>query len=162
MVDPDVEIEKQLLLLLRRTQAIHVRTASGEVMLERSSYGILCMVLDDGPQRLGTIAQHFTLDPSTITRQVQAVVNLGLAVKTVDVSDRRASLLSLTEEGRRAIQEAREYRRQMLQLLMQEWTVKERSEFARALRRFNDTVEHWTIEGAPEPSPAVSPVVPAG
>ena len=104
------EIEQQLLRLLRRTQAIHVRTSSGDVVLERSSYGILCLILDEGPQRLGTIAQTFTLDPSTITRQVQAVVNAGLAEKAVDPSDRRATLLSLTEEGRVAIEEARNYR----------------------------------------------------
>ncbi len=104
------EIEQQLLRLLRRTQAIHVRTSSGDVVLERSSYGILCLILDEGPQRLGTIAQTFTLDPSTITRQVQAVVNAGLAEKAVDPSDRRATLLSLTDEGRVAIEEARNYR----------------------------------------------------
>lgn len=144
------EIEQQLLLLLRRTQAIHVRTSSGEVLLERSSYGILCLVLDDGPQRLGTIAQTFTLDPSTITRQVQAVVRLGLAEKTVDPSDRRAMLLSLTTEGRAAIKEARAHRRLMLEVLMKHWTEDERREFGRALRRFNTTVEEWNVTGFPD------------
>lgn len=141
------EIEQQLLLLLRRTQAIHVRTSSGDVLLERSSYGILCLVLDEGPQRLGTIAQTFTLDPSTITRQVQAVVKLGLAEKTVDPSDRRATLLSLTPDGRVAIEEARTHRRAMLEELMQNWTDEERRELGRALRRFNTTVEEWNISG---------------
>ncbi|CUR54263.1 putative Transcriptional regulator [metagenome] len=144
------EIEQQLLLLFRRTQAIHVRTSSGEMLIERSSYGILCLILDEGPQRLGTIAQTFTLDPSTITRQVQAVVKAGLAEKTVDVSDRRAMLLSLTPEGRAAIQEARTHRRAMLELLMQNWTEDERSEFGRALRRFNTTVDEWNVTGFPD------------
>ncbi len=144
------EIEQQLLLLFRRTQAIHVRTSSGEMLLERSSYGILCLILDEGPQRLGTIAQTFTLDPSTITRQVQTVVKAGLAEKTVDVSDRRAMLLSLTPEGRSAIEEARAHRRAMLELLMQNWTEDERSEFGRALRRFNTTVDDWNVTGFPD------------
>ncbi|MGD9962180.1 MarR family winged helix-turn-helix transcriptional regulator [Nocardioides sp.] len=144
------EIEQQLLLLLRRTQAIHVRTSSGDVLIERSSYGILCLILDEGPQRLGTIAQTFTLDPSTITRQVQAVVKAGLAEKTVDPSDRRAMLLSLTPEGRTAIKEARAHRRAMLEELMKNWTEDERTEFGRALRRFNTTVEEWNVTGLPE------------
>src|SRR5690606_35999754 len=50
------EIEQQLFTLLRRSQAIHVTTRSGETELDRSTYGILCLVADDGPQRLGAIA----------------------------------------------------------------------------------------------------------
>ena len=140
------EIEQQLLRLLRRTQAIHVRTSSGDVVLERSSYGILCLILDEGPQRLGTIAQTFTLDPSTITRQVQAVVNAGLAAKSVDPSDRRATLLALTDEGRVAIEEARNYRRTSLRVVLANWTEEERTDFGRALRRFNTTVEEWIAD----------------
>ena len=45
MDNPNDDIEQQLLRLTRRTQAIHVRTSSGEVLLERSSYGILCLIL---------------------------------------------------------------------------------------------------------------------
>lgn len=149
MVNPSDEIEQQLLRLLRRTQAIHVRTSSGDVLLERSSYGILCLILDEGPQRLGTIAQTFTLDPSTITRQVQAVVNLGLAEKAVDPKDRRATLLSLTDEGRAAIEEARGYRRERLKLVLESWSEEEREEFAVNLRRFNSTVEEWMAQQPP-------------
>jgi len=141
--DSTDEIEQQLSRLLRRTQAIHVRTTSGDILLERSSYGILCLLLDEGPQRLGTIATKFTLDPSTITRQVQVVVNLGLAEKSVDPSDRRASLLRLTYDGRSAIEQARAYRREMLATVVGGWTDEERGRFGTALRRFNECVEAW-------------------
>ena len=43
-----------------------------EMDLDRSAYGIMCRVADEGPQRLGSFASAFGLDPSTITRQVQA------------------------------------------------------------------------------------------
>ena len=70
MQDND-DIEHQLFKLLRRTNAIHVQTSSGEIELERSAYAILCLIADDGPQRLGSIATAFRLDPSTITRQLR-------------------------------------------------------------------------------------------
>ena len=143
MGNPNDEIEQQLLRLTRRSQAIHVRTSSGDVMLERSSYGILCLILDEGPQRLGTIATAFTLDPSTITRQVQAVEKAGLAVKTADPTDRRASLLSLTDQGRAAIEAARAYRRDVLGQVVQTWSDDERASFGSMLRRWNDEVESW-------------------
>lgn len=142
-------IEQQLFTLLRRTQAIHVRTASGEVELERSTYGILCLLDDEGPQRLGAIAHAFRLDPSTITRQVQAVVRLGLAEKTVDPNDRRASVLSLTDYGTTSIAEARGHRREMLDRLLASWTADEREEFQRSLTRFNDTVTRWIEDRLP-------------
>jgi len=146
-------IEHQLLRLSRRSQAIHVRTSTGEVVLERSSYGILCLILDEGPQRLGTIATAFTLDPSTITRQVQAVEKAGLAVKTVDPSDRRASLLSLTDQGREAIETARGYRREVLAKIIDDWPDEERQSFGTSLKKFNDTVEDWIQSGTLTPGP---------
>lgn len=153
MDNPNDVIEQQLLRLSRRSQAIHVRTSSGEVVLERSSYGILCLILDDGPQRLGTIATAFTLDPSTITRQVQAVEKAGLAIKTVDPSDRRASLLSLTDQGREAIETARGYRRDILAKVIADWPADERESFGASLTKFNDTVEDWIQSGTITPGP---------
>lgn len=141
------DIEQQLFTLLRRTQAIHIGTASGEVELERSSYGILRLLADDGPQRLGAIALAFRLDPSTITRQVQTVVRLGLAEKSVDPSDRRASVLTLTEQGAHAVAEVRNHRRQMLDALLAQWSPEERAEFQRSLQRFNQTVDEWIERG---------------
>ncbi|KQY54612.1 MULTISPECIES: MarR family winged helix-turn-helix transcriptional regulator [unclassified Nocardioides] len=149
MENQNDQIEQQLFTILRRSQLIHVRTPSGEVELERSSYGILCLLDDNGPQRLGAIAQAFRLDPSTITRQVQAVVRLGLAEKTVDPTDRRASVLTLTTEGARAVHEERDRRRGLLDIMLASWSQTERDEFLRSLQRFNRTVDDWIENGAP-------------
>ncbi|MDN5893861.1 MAG: MarR family transcriptional regulator [Nocardioides sp.] len=143
MGNPNDQIEAQLFTMLRATQAIQVRTATGEALLERSTYGILCLLDDEGPQRLGAIAHRFHLDPSTITRQVQTVVRLGLAEKVTDTTDRRASVLSLTGEGQSAVTEARIRRRGVLDAILKEWTAAEREEFLRAITRFNNTVDGW-------------------
>ncbi len=143
MNNPNDQIEQQLFKLLRRTNAIHVTTSSGELELERSSYGILCLLADDGPQRLGAIAASFRLDPSTVTRQVQAVVRLGMAIKTTDPLDRRASLLELTLSGREIVTAARQHRRRTLDSILAGWPVDERQEFLALLTRFNDTVDTW-------------------
>ena len=147
MQDND-DIEHQLFKLLRRTNAIHVQTSSGEVELERSAYAILCLIADDGPQRLGSIATAFRLDPSTITRQVQAVERLGLAAKSSDPEDRRAALLHLTEAGVNAVETARAHRRRMLDAILADWSVEERTDFLKALTRFNDTLDAWVARDA--------------
>jgi len=150
LTNPNDVIEQQLFKLLRRTNAIHVTTSSGEVVLERSSYGILCLLRDEGPQRLGAIATAFRLDPSTVTRQAQTVVTLGFAEKTTDPSDRRATVLSLTEQGTAAIDQTRGHRRRMLEGILADWSLEERETFAKSLSRFNGTIDDWEA-GAPMP-----------
>ena len=142
------QIEQQLFKLLRRTNAIHVQTSSGEVELERSAYAILCLLADEGPQRLGNIATAFRLDPSTITRQVQAIERIGFVEKASDPLDRRATLLYLTATGAQAVETARAHRRRMLDAILADWTDAERAEFLKALQRFNDTVDGWIARDA--------------
>ncbi|RYP85902.1 MarR family transcriptional regulator [Nocardioides guangzhouensis] len=142
------QIEQQLFKLLRRTNAIHVQTSSGEIELERSAYAILCLLADEGPQRLGSIATAFRLDPSTITRQVQAVERIGLVEKASDPLDRRATLLYLTAHGTHTVETARAHRRRMLDAILVDWTDEERGQFLRALQRFNDTMDLWIARDA--------------
>ncbi len=141
MSGPNAQIEQQLTMLLRRVQSIHVSTSSGGVDLDRSAYGIMCRLADEGPQRLGSLAQAFGLDPSTITRQVQALETAGLAQRTTDTADRRASILDLSVEGREVLTQTREHRRARFEAALRDWAPEERAEFARLLEKFNVSVE---------------------
>ena len=135
------QIEQQLTLLLRRVQSIHRSTASGELDLDRSAYGIMCRLSDEGPQRLGSLAQAFGLDPSTITRQVQALESAGLAKRATDAADRRASILDLSDEGREVLGRTREHRRARFEQALADWSPKEKAEFGRLLEKFNLSAE---------------------
>jgi DNA-binding MarR family transcriptional regulator len=137
----DVQIEQQLTVLFRRVQRIHLSTGASDVQLERSAYGIMCNLADQGPQRLGALASAFGLDPSTITRQVQALEELGLASRQTDPSDRRASILDLTDNGRTVLDRTREHRRSRLQVALADWPGEDRIEFGRLLKQFNVSVE---------------------
>ncbi|QNN53322.1 MarR family winged helix-turn-helix transcriptional regulator [Nocardioides mesophilus] len=135
------KIEQQMTVLLRRVQRIHLSTASGEVHLERSAYGILCQLADEGPQRLGSLAAAFGLDPSTITRQVRALETAGLAARTPDATDRRAAILDLTPEGREALTRTRAHRRSRMEQIMSSWSQTDREEFGRLLEQFNSSAD---------------------
>jgi len=145
-LDSDIDrdnnrIEQQMTVLLRRVQRIHISTSSGEIDLDRSAYGILCRLADDGPQRLGFFASSFGLDPSTITRQVQALERAGLATRATDSADRRASILDLTAEGRAALDRTRAYRRKRLDELLSDWPDRDRDELGRLLEKFNTSID---------------------
>jgi len=135
------QIEQQMTVLLRRVQRIHLSTASGEVNLERSAYGIMCKLADEGPQRLGALANAFGLDPSTITRQVQALEETGLAVRRTDPTDRRASILDLSETGRSVLDQTRSHRRARMQRALSDWSEEDRKDFARLLQQFNGSLD---------------------
>jgi DNA-binding MarR family transcriptional regulator len=136
------QIEQQMTILLRRVQSIHISTSSGEMDLDRSAYGILCRLADEGPQRLGALATAFGLDPSTITRQVQALEKAQLVHRRPDEVDRRASILDLTEEGHVVLQHTRAYRRERLEEMLTEWSRNELEEFARLLTKANDSISN--------------------
>ena len=156
-------IEQQLTLLLRRVQRIHFTTSSGEVELDRSAYGILCRLVDEGPQRLGSLAQAFGLDPSTITRQVQALEQARLVERRPDPTDRRASLLDLTDHGREVLTATRDRRRAWLQAALGDWDAHDHGEFGRLLEKFNLSIDKVVQEcQAERESGAVGPVSGAG
>ena len=135
------QIEQQMTVLLRRVQRIHLSTAGGDVNLERSAYGILCKLSDEGPQRLGALANAFGLDPSTITRQVQALEQAGWVRRESDPADGRASLLDLSDEGSRVLSATRERRRQRLNEALADWPEDEYEEFGRLLEKFNISID---------------------
>jgi DNA-binding MarR family transcriptional regulator len=134
------QIEQQLTMLLRRVQSIHISTSSGEMDLDRSAYGIMCRLADEGPQRLGSLASAFGLDPSTITRQVQALEKAELVQRRSDEDDRRASIVDLTEEGSTVLAHTRAYRRERLEEVFGDWTETDRDELARLLTKVNDSI----------------------
>lgn len=140
------QIEQQMTVLLRRVQRIHLSTNDGDVNLERSAYGIMCKLADEGPQRLGALANAFGLDPSTITRQVQALEETGLAARKSDPSDRRASILDLSPTGRDVLDQTRDHRRARLQKALSDWPDNDLADFARLLKEFNASLDRLLEE----------------
>ncbi len=140
------QIEQQLTILLRRVQRIHFTTSSGDVELDRAAYGIMCRLVDEGPHRLGSLAQAFGLDPSTITRQVQALEQAKLVHRRSDPRDRRASILDLTVEGREVVTATRERRRAWLNATLADWAEEDQQEFGRLLEMFNLSIEKLVQE----------------
>jgi DNA-binding MarR family transcriptional regulator len=160
----NMQIEQQMTVLLRRVQRIHLSTSDGDVNLERSAYGIMCKLADEGPQRLGALAATFGLDPSTITRQVQALEEIGLASRSSDPRDRRASILDLTGTGRQVLEQTRSHRRSRLEQALSDWSGQDRADFARLLLEFNLSLDRLLAEqgggdasGQPQDPVAVPP-----
>lgn len=115
-------LEEELAALWRHGR-VSTRDAARRVhpRLEPTAYPMVAVLGQVGPMRVSELGAALFLDKSTISRQVEAAVRLGLVERTVDPTDARARLVGLTESGRERHHAAREHRRGEWQRALQSW-----------------------------------------
>lgn len=103
---------------------------------DRLSNLLLFQVLSHGPMRASALAESTQADPSTVSRQVAALVRDGILERRADPEDGRASLLHPTEEGR--AQHARHLarRNERYSEMLADWSEEDQRRFAELLERF--------------------------
>ena len=94
-------LETELAALFRRARSV-TRDAARELhpQLDPTLYPLVVVLLQSGAMRMSELAAALMLDKSTLTRQVDAATRIGVVERTVDPSDARARLVSLTPLGR--------------------------------------------------------------
>ena len=131
------QIERGLSTIVRWGNLPRVRerfTAVAGMDLERASYAVLFR-LEEGPARLSDLAQRVGVDISTLSRQVHHLEDAGLVGRSVMEEDRRAALLSVTDEGRDFVRRIRAAKRAAITEMLEHWTPDERAELGRVLGR---------------------------
>lgn len=93
-------LEAEMAALWRRSRA-RIRTLARQVhpQLDPAAYPLVVLLAGRGPLRISDVGAALELDKSTASRQVDAVVRLGLAERLADPSDARARLVGLTPDG---------------------------------------------------------------
>ncbi|WP_433613057.1 MarR family winged helix-turn-helix transcriptional regulator [Dactylosporangium sp. CA-139114] len=108
--------------------------------LERPAYVLLSRIAVDGPFRLSALAAEVSLDLSTVSRQVAALESAGLVGRAQDPSDKRASLVEVTDLGREVFAENRDRWLSIWRELLADWTPEQRAEFAALFTRLNESI----------------------
>ncbi|HEV2375737.1 MAG TPA: MarR family transcriptional regulator [Streptosporangiaceae bacterium] len=80
-----------------------------------------------GPMTPGELADHEKVQPPSMTRVISALVEAGLVTRSAHPTDRRQVLLSVTEEGRELVRQARRRRDEWLARRLAELTPAERA-----------------------------------
>ncbi|GAA4399229.1 MarR family winged helix-turn-helix transcriptional regulator [Tsukamurella soli] len=116
-----VQIIIALTRLKERSVAVtrHAVDADG---VEIAAYHALFELVRVGPCRSSDLADRTHTDPSTTSRHVSTLVDLGLAERSPDPRDRRASLVSVTPEGRSKCEAVRRSRNERLAPMLAEWS----------------------------------------
>ncbi|HEV2780645.1 MAG TPA: MarR family transcriptional regulator [Actinophytocola sp.] len=103
---------------------------------DRSALILLKTLAGMGPSRSSAVAAAVHSDPSTVSRQVAALVRDGLVERRADQEDGRASLLAATPKGLALLEEQRKRMALSLARMLRHWPSEELDRFVELLERF--------------------------
>lgn len=136
---PAVEaVERELAMLFRRAHASSMALANQvHPGLEPAAYGLLSWLDGTGQVTAGEICDAIGLDKSTVSRQLNRLLGLGVVQRTPHPEDGRAMLVSISDEGRKRVAAARAGRQTILRQQLSHWPAEDIADFARLLHRLN-------------------------
>jgi DNA-binding MarR family transcriptional regulator len=135
-------LEHEMGVLARRIRrVIAERARMLHPDLSPVAYSMMMALRDSGPQRASALVEIFSVDKGAVSRQVQALLELGLIERTPDPQDRRAMILAITEEGRRRMAGVTLARRYEVSARLENWTNEELRTFVHSLSRYNAALE---------------------
>lgn len=132
------QLEQEVGVLVRRVRrVVHERARAVHPDLQPVSYLMLGYLLHDGPVRASALSVAFDMDKGSVSRQVQTLLDLGLLDRTPDPADGRATLLSVSDEGRRRLADVADHRRKLLAERLGDWSEADLDQFVGLLSRYN-------------------------
>jgi DNA-binding MarR family transcriptional regulator len=137
-----VGLEQEIGVMMRRVK--HVIGARARLVhpeLQGSSYLMLSWLAAAGPQRASAMADRFGIDKGAISRQVQHLLDLGLADREPDPDDGRATLVSASADAVAKLEAVTADRRRWLDGRLAGWSEDDLAGFVELLRRYNEALE---------------------
>lgn len=116
----------------------------------------LAVVRQHGPLRISEVAEHLSLDLSTVSRQVAHLRQKGLLDSSPDPDDGRSQRLTVTADG---VEELRSFRRAVVDKLvahLDDWPDDDVGDLTRLLGRLTRTPGCSTRSTAAPPQPSES------
>lgn len=99
---------------------------------------MLVVLATRGATKLVTLADLLQVAPSTAMRMIDRLIAAGLADRQTNPTNRRETLLQLTEEGRRTVANVTARRRAEISTIVERLTPKQREALVDALTAFNE------------------------
>jgi DNA-binding MarR family transcriptional regulator len=125
---------------------------SGDDALEQGQMDTLDLLAQQQNWRMSDLAEALRVDPSTATRAVQRLVNVGLADRRPDDDDGRVVMVRITGAGTVRHADVAARRSEVMRHLLNAFTPPERPVLADLLDRFVASIDDFVNERAPTPS----------
>jgi DNA-binding MarR family transcriptional regulator len=112
--------------------------AATDLALDRARYVVLRAVAETEPVRTTALAEQVGVDPSTMSRHVSILDQVGLVSRVPDPLDGRAQAVSLTPAGREVMEKVRAARHDLITAALDGWDDTDRAQLASLLGRLAD------------------------
>lgn len=150
----DVEaVTRAVLAASRLLVAVSARSlAAVEERVTLPQFRMLMVLSTRGATKLVTLADLLHVAPSTAMRMVDRLIAAGLADRQTNPANRRETLLRLTDEGRRTVEDVTVRRRAEIAVIVERLAPPQRAALVGALTAFNEAGgEHPAAEPQPYP-----------
>lgn len=137
-IDPEHELADRVGMAMVRLNKMHAQVAHqmAKQGMDKSAFVLLATLSGLGECRSSALAEAVLSDPSTVSRQVAGLVKDGFVERHADPADGRASVLAVTEEGRRLIKSRRRQRNEAIERMVSDWPDEDFKNFAELFERF--------------------------
>jgi DNA-binding MarR family transcriptional regulator len=137
-IDPEHELADRVGMAMVRLNKMHAQVAHqmAKQGIDKSAFVLLATLSGLGECRSSALAEAVLSDPSTVSRQVAGLVKDGFVERHADPADGRASVLAVTEEGRRLIKSRRRQRNEAIERMVSDWPDEDFKNFAELFERF--------------------------
>ena len=133
-------VGEQLARLVVRARATTTQAAARfHPDLPPAAFHVARWLASLGPGRTSEIAVGVAMDRSAVSRLIVALEGAGMVRVRPDLTDRRASVVSLTAAGRRHLARANEWKGARLFDRLAGWSEHDLAELARLLAMFNSS-----------------------
>ncbi|ANP53244.1 MULTISPECIES: MarR family winged helix-turn-helix transcriptional regulator [Streptomyces] len=147
-------VTRAVLTASRLLVAVSARSlAEVEERVTLPQFRMLVVLATRGETKLVALAELLQVAPSTAMRMVDRLIAAGLADRKANPANRRETLLRLTEEGRRTVEEVTARRRAEIADIVERLRPTERLALVEALNAFNEAGGEPLAPAADDPEP---------
>lgn len=133
-----IHLYEQLAVFARRARSL---SAAIHPELSLVAFTLLAHVAGEADVRAADLAEHYALDKSTVSRQLDLLEARGLLRRCGERPGRRGHALELTPQGRQILAAADKSLQKRLAKRLATWSDDDVARLADLLTRFNSTVE---------------------
>ena len=133
-------LSTELVRVMKLFQSMRQHAPKLHPGVEPASYPILFNLVEE-PRRVSLLADCIHSDVSTVSRQVTMLASHGLLEKVADPLDGRASMVSLTAEGKDLVERLKAGRGEWFRHMLADWEPAEAEAFNDQLDRFAKSFE---------------------
>jgi DNA-binding MarR family transcriptional regulator len=128
----------ELMGFLNSPRQDEVLLRAAGVSLDRALFPVLARIDAQGAASVVDLAGEMDRDPSTLSRQVARLEELGLVTRRAGAQDRRVREAVVTAEGQRMVEQIRSARRRVFTSVLATWSADERAQAPRLIRKLVD------------------------